>query len=102
MLNCVSPRRSALAGGCALYPSERGADAWYPDILLDESNRPSVPLPAGLAQPLWITAEVGDAARPGNYTAAVRVRDAESGELIAEVRQHRRCADSWEALFCLN
>eukprot|EP01051_Picozoa_sp_SAG22_P023184 SAG22_NODE_5868_length_939_cov_1.189286_1_plen_300_part_10 len=76
---------SALSGGCALYPSERGADAWYPDILLDDSHRPSVPLPAGRAQPLWITAQVRDTALPGNHTAMVRVHDVQSGELVAEV-----------------
>jgi hypothetical protein len=76
---------SKLSGGCALYPSERGADAWFPDMLLDESREPSIPLPAGLSQPLFITTEVGETAVAGNHTASVRVHDAESGEVIAEV-----------------
>jgi hypothetical protein len=77
---------SALSNGCALYPSERGKDAWYPDVLLDESAAPSIPLAAGFAQPLWVTVGVGESAMSGTSTAnTVTVTDADTGEILAEV-----------------
>jgi hypothetical protein len=42
-------------------------------------------LPAGLAQPLWITLKVGDNAIPGNYTAKAKVTDVATGAPIADL-----------------
>jgi hypothetical protein len=69
-----------------LYPSEKVLDrVWYPDVLLPPGNNSAVQLSAGLAQPVWFSADISKHASSGNSSSTVQILDDMTGQLLAEV-----------------